>query len=348
MLFYIGLGIGGMIIFLILQALAESLNGWGTLIVVLIIYVIICYVLHRFLSYTSFFQLLGIGALILFGSILGVFSFLCSEEILDDVGEVLFFIIRIFFGCIVCFCASVIIVNHNVHDISYLLAHPIYAFIYAREKESFVKIFFICFGCLFGTLLIISVTKKIVSAINKNAPINLYNTMQKQLYKKLNKQCTKLGCMDIDKWRKVLSFYAERDEKFNINEFDKIVESFTTQQEYRNIEKNDNWFIPFEKYLLTHQNGATIAKMMNEVKCKALRMTHKTNDENLIRERLEADCKRKGIDVPALFEKIELKDTGECLYKPTAYLLHKYKKDTISNKSTLSKVYTWEELRSEV
>lgn len=193
-----------------------------------------------------------------------------------------------------------------------------------------------------GIQVVIKIVKLIGNAIDRNAEknnqtaklkqetsvIQLYKKFQGQLHDELENNCKRLGYMNLNRWQKKLPNYVEKDRSLNINEFDDTVHNFAVQQEEQNITQNGNWFKPFESYIIEHPQGSTLTKLIKEVSCPALLLTHVTPDRKLVAKRLEKGCKKISEDVPAVFEKVPMQNGDEFLYIPSKYLLHREGKDS--------------------
>ena len=141
------------------------------------------------------------------------------------------------------------------------------------------------------------------------------------LIEELNKNCFWLGCMDVEAWKKKLPNYVDR---LYSSSFEKITMNFARQIEQQHIIQNDDWFEPYKLYVLKHPGGSTVTKMLNEVNCPQLKMTHITPDGDLINTWLVRGTKRVSKDVPELFRMTFIKDINENVFTPTEYLKKLY------------------------
>ena len=153
------------------------------------------------------------------------------------------------------------------------------------------------------------------------------------LLEELNKNCYWLGCMNADDWRKKLPNFVNRS---YTSSFDTITQNFAEQIEQQYILQNNDWFEPYKRYILEHVGGATVTKMLNEVDCPQLKMTHCTPDGDLVNTWLVRGTKRVSKDVPELFRSTFIKEINENVFTPTEYLKKLYnQEDTlISNVHT--------------
>ena len=154
---------------------------------------------------------------------------------------------------------------------------------------------------------------------------------EKALKEELDKNCRWLGFMNKEMWRKKLPNYCNI--KYSTN-FDTITHNFAVQIEKQNITQNDDWFNLFIMYCVNHPQGATAAKMLQEVNCQQLRATHETPNNQLLKDRLEKGTHGVNMDVPALFKTIMVRDanSGECdyIYTPSEYAKKMYSNDNTS------------------
>ena len=88
--------------------------------------------------------------------------------------------------------------------------------------------------------------------------------------------------------------------------------------------QNNDWFEPFKLYILNHPGGSTVTKMLHEVNCPQLRMTHSTPDGDLLNTWLIRGTKKENKDVPALFSSTFIKEMNESVFTPTPYLQKLY------------------------
>lgn len=151
---------------------------------------------------------------------------------------------------------------------------------------------------------------------------NYLQNNEDKLRKELEVNCKWLGYMNSEMWAQKLPNYREQE---YISSFDSIVSGFAVQVEESLITQNDEWFIPFRQYLISHPQGATAVKMLEEVSCPQLNATHHTANIDLLTKRLEKGTKRVSKDVPPLFDKVDT-HVG-CLYTPTKYALKLYAED---------------------
>lgn len=141
------------------------------------------------------------------------------------------------------------------------------------------------------------------------------------LMEELNKNCFWLGCMNADKWKKKLPNFVGKNYSTS---FDTITANFAKQIEQQHIIQNNDWFEPYMLYVLDHPGGSTVTKMLNEVNCPQLKMTHITPDGDLINTWLVRGTKRVSKDVPELFRMTFIKDINENVFTPTEYLKKLY------------------------
>lgn len=137
----------------------------------------------------------------------------------------------------------------------------------------------------------------------------------KALLDELNRKCFHLGCMDEEKWKRALPNYVNRS---YTTSFEEITKNFAEQIERNHIVNNDKWFDIYVKYILKHPGGSTIAKMIEEVDCIDLKMTHITPDKELLERRMQKGTERISGDIPPWFYKTSTEE-GE-IYTPTPYL----------------------------
>lgn len=143
----------------------------------------------------------------------------------------------------------------------------------------------------------------------------------KALYEELNKNCYWLGHMNQDSWKRKLPNYVGK--KYT-SSFESITQNFAKQIEQQYILQNNDWFEPYKLYVLNHPGGATVTKMLNEVNCPQLKMTHCTPDGDLINTWLVRGTKRVSKDVPELFRMTFIRDINENVFTPTEYLKKLY------------------------
>jgi hypothetical protein len=141
------------------------------------------------------------------------------------------------------------------------------------------------------------------------------------LMEELSKNCCWLGYMSEEKWIEKLPNYANRQYS---TDFRTITSNFAKQIEQQHILQNNEWFEPFKLYVLNHPGGSTATKMLHEVICPQLKMTHCTPDGDLLNTRLVRGTQKGNKDVPALFESHFIKEMNESVFTPTAYLQKLY------------------------
>ncbi len=141
------------------------------------------------------------------------------------------------------------------------------------------------------------------------------------LMQELAKNCTWLGYMDAQMWAAKLSNFVGRSYSTS---FEEVTSNFAKQIEQQYILQNDDWFEPYKLYVLNHPGGSTVTKMIAEVDCPQLKMTHCTPDGDLINTWLMRGTKAISRDVPALFNVTFIKDINENLFTPTLYLKKLY------------------------
>ena len=175
--------------------------------------------------------------------------------------------------------------------------------------------------------------------LKKTAEINKETELSKEahlnemsLRNELEKNCRWLGYMNTEKWKSKLPNYLGKQYETN---FKDITNNFAIQMEKQNITSNDEWFAPYIEYILKHPQGSTLQKMVCEVNCPQLNITHHTSDMGLISSKVQKGTKRISKDVPPLF--IEVTAGGEVLYKPSTYLqrLHGYKPNDHNDGNTV-------------
>ena len=101
--------------------------------------------------------------------------------------------------------------------------------------------------------------------------------------------------------------------------------------ERQNILQNDDWFQPYFQYILSHPQGSTPIKLLSEVDCPQLKMTHITPNIRLLQAQLEKKTKRISEDVPPLLERRQVNIEGGFLYVPSKYALNTYGSSTSWN-----------------
>lgn len=162
----------------------------------------------------------------------------------------------------------------------------------------------------------------------KTAQINQKTQADKQMHNndaaligELSKNCYWLGYMNDDMWIKKLPNYVGRQYS---TDFKTITSNFAKQVEQQHILQNDDWFEPFKLYVLNHPGGSTVTKMLHEVNCPQLKMTHCTPDGDLVNTWLVRRTKKANKDVPALFSSTFIKEVNESVFTPTPYLQKLY------------------------
>lgn len=153
------------------------------------------------------------------------------------------------------------------------------------------------------------------------------------LMNELDRNCFFLGKMDSKKWKEKLPNYVNRE---YTTSFEGITRNFAKQCEQQRILQNDEWFEPFKRYVLEHPQGTTVTKMLEEVSCPQLNITHITPDGDLVNTLLVKGTKddKATMGVPPIF-KIGTKvmnpeGSYELLFQPTPYLEKLYNKQTDS------------------
>lgn len=170
---------------------------------------------------------------------------------------------------------------------------------------------------------------------NEIALINQKTQVDKQIHandvalmEELSKNCYWLGVMSDDMWAKKLPNYVNRQYS---TDFRTITSNFAKQIEQQHILQNDDWFEPFKLYILNHPGGSTVTKMLHEVNCPQLKMTHSTPDGDLLNTWLVRGTKKANKDVPALFSSTFIKEMNESVFTPTPYLRKLYGENDDSN-----------------
>lgn len=166
----------------------------------------------------------------------------------------------------------------------------------------------------------------------ETAKINQQTQQAKQIHSndtvlmnELSKNCFWLGYMNKEKWLKKLPNYANKQYS---SDFGTITFNFAKQIEQQHIVQNDDWFEPFKLYILNHPGGSTVTKMLHEVDCPQLKMTHSTPDGDLLNTWLMRGTKKANKDVPALFSATFIKEMNENVFTPTVYLQKLYDVNT--------------------
>ena len=164
--------------------------------------------------------------------------------------------------------------------------------------------------------------KKETAEINQKtqADMQMYNN-DAVLREELSKNCYWLGYMNDDMWAKKLPNYVNRQYS---TDFRTITSNFSKQVEQQHILQNDDWFEPFKMYVLNHPGGSTVTKMLHEVNCPQLKMTHCTPDGDLVNTWLVRGTQKANKDVPALFSSTFIKEMNESIFTPTPYLQKLY------------------------
>ena len=187
-----------------------------------------------------------------------------------------------------------------------------------------------------GFVLLVSLlseTRKTVLEHDKNkkeiAKIN--NATQKNrekhnneaaLLKELETNCRWLGYMDDEKWKQKLPNYIQKSYE---TDFFQIVRNFARQMEEQNITNNNDWFMPYMQYIAEKGISGTVTKLINEVNCPQLRITHSTPDETLLESKLKESCEKASEDTPALLE--EQSTQIGIIYRLTPYAERMYGKE---------------------
>lgn len=181
----------------------------------------------------------------------------------------------------------------------------------------------ICFAAGFISMGIknTSVRNRATADINRQTQQEMQkNQNDSALVNELNSNCGYLGFMTSDMWAAKLPNYANCQ---YTTSFSNITTNFAKQMEKQYITNNKNWFEPFIMYIVSHPQGSTTTKMLNETLCPALQITHSTPDLDLLHAALDEGTKRVSDDVPPLFEIVSLSN-GEILFKPTKYAQKRY------------------------
>lgn len=144
------------------------------------------------------------------------------------------------------------------------------------------------------------------------------------LMEELSKNCYWLGYMSEGMWLEKLPNYAGK--KYS-TDFRTITSNFAKQIEQQHILQNDDWVEPFKLYVLNHPGGTTVTKMLHEVICPQLKMTHSTPDGDLLNTWLMKRTQKANRDVPALFSSTFIKEMNESVFTPTPYLQKLYGKN---------------------
>lgn len=141
------------------------------------------------------------------------------------------------------------------------------------------------------------------------------------LMQELKNSCMQLGYMNAEKWQEKLPNFKNRTYSTS---FQEITTNFAKQIEFQYLWQNDDWFDVYKRYVVEHPVGSTVTKMLAEVDCPALKMTHTVEDGDLINTMLQRGTIRKSQDVPPLFSATFIAGVNEYLYKPTPYLQRLY------------------------
>lgn len=164
--------------------------------------------------------------------------------------------------------------------------------------------------------------KKETAEINKNTQqAQAMQNNEFALRKELDENCRWLGFMNAEMWVKKLPNYKNKSYQ---SSFDNITSNFAKQMEQQNILQSDTWFEPFFRYILSHPQGTTPTKLLNEVSCPQLQITHITPNIKLLNAQLKKGTQRVSRDVPPLFDERPLEGMKENLYVPTQYALMTY------------------------
>ena len=136
----------------------------------------------------------------------------------------------------------------------------------------------------------------------------------------LESNCKNLGIMDEQGWRRVLSNYTHKEYETS---FDEITMNFAKQIEDQYIAKTaSDWMQKFEEYISQRPGGCPIDKMLEEVDCDALRMTHITPTKKILEHYLNEGTRKISDDI---LPKFSISNTDNLvMYKPTKYLQHLY------------------------
>ena len=141
-----------------------------------------------------------------------------------------------------------------------------------------------------------------------------------ELANELDRNCKYLGLMNEQRWEMQLHNYVNREYSTS---FAEITRNFAMQIEDQYIAKNvDYWMQNFEKYIVQRPSGCPIFKMLEEVDCDALRMTHITPTNKILEHYLNEGTKELGYGVKAKFTVSNADNL--VIYKPTKYLMHLY------------------------
>ncbi len=189
-------------------------------------------------------------------------------------------------------------------------------------------------GCVVVVLLmlaydsVVKLLKQHDKSKRETAQINQKTQADRQIHnndvalmEELSKNCYWLGYMSEEMWLKKLPNYASRQYS---TDFRTITSNFAKQIEQQHILQNNDWFEPFKLYILNHPGGSTVTKMLYEVNCPQLKMTHSTPDGDLLNTWLVRGTQKANKDVPALFSSTFIKEMNESVFTPTPYLQKLY------------------------
>lgn len=215
-----------------------------------------------------------------------------------------------------------------------VISIPVIILVASFLAWSWAGVFAVVVGCVVVGLLVVACifVKDLYEQHDKNnketAQINQKTQADRQIHnndvalmEELSKNCCWLGYMSEEMWIKKLPNYASRQYS---TDFRTITSNFAKQIEQQHILQNNDWFEPFKLYILKHQGGSTVTKMLHEVNCPQLKMTHSTPDGDLLNTWLVRGTQRANQDVPALFSSSFIKDVNESLFTPTPYLQKLY------------------------
>lgn len=146
---------------------------------------------------------------------------------------------------------------------------------------------------------------------------NAQHNNQLALQEELDKNCRWLGEMTPSKWKEKLPNYASKSYETS---FEQITSNFAKQMEQQMILQNDDWFTPFMEYIVNKEATSPI-KLLNEVNCPQLKITHSTSNLELLTKRLDRATQRISDDVPPLLTKMP---SG--IYRPTRYANERFGK----------------------
>lgn len=159
--------------------------------------------------------------------------------------------------------------------------------------------------------------------VNERVTIVRLTQMEKQAHEnenalrnELERNCYWLGCMNEEKWKKKLPNYVNKEYS---SSFKEITMNFAKQIEEQRIVNNSEWFEPYVLCILKH-DCITVTKLLNEVNCPQLKLTHVTPDEKLITEMLISKTKKISKDVPPWFQRSSVPGIEEDFFSATNYL----------------------------